>query len=184
MYKFIYWELTGGGYGKDWYKVYFIYKDDLIYYNINGKKHKFSFASSNRDTYKCNFNILPKDIQYSLLHYGEIPHIQVSRKLKVNPENLVDLINADENFKIVNKEHVKAYKKLENAVLTSTEEASKYKKELQMLRKIGIPRTFAAKLFRLNHIKSSKVVNSELGIASFIDGVKLGCILNNVIKNE
>lgn len=53
-----------------------------------------------------------------------------------------------------------------------------------MLRKIGIPRTFAAKLFRLNRIESSKVVNGELGIASFIDGVKLGCILNNLFKNE
>ena len=183
MYKFIYWELTGGGFGKDWYKVYFIHNDDYVYYAINGKKHKFSFASFN-DVYKCNFNILPKNIRYSLLHHGKIPCVQVPREVKVNPNNLIELINADENFKIINKEHVKAYKTLENAVLTSAEDASKYKKELQMLRKIGIPRTFAAKLFRLNRIESSKVVNGELGIASFIDGVKLGCILNNLFKNE
>lgn len=182
MYKFVYWELTGGGFGEDWYKVYFISNDNCIYYNINGKKQKFSFAHSRKNTYKCNFNILPNNIRYSLLHHGEIPYIQVPRKLKVNPENLLDLINADENFKIVNKEHVKAYKKLENAALTSTEDVLKYKKELQTLRKIGIPRTFVAQLFILNHTKSSKVVNGELGIASFIDSIKLGYILNNTFN--
>lgn len=180
MYKFVYWELTGGGFGKDWYKVYFISNDNCVYYNINGKKQKFSFAHSRRDTYKCNFNILPKNIRYSLLHHGEIPCVQVPREVKVNPNNLIELINVDENFKIVNKEHVKAYKKLENAVLTSAEDVSKYKKELQMLRKIGIPRTFVSQLFALNSIKNTKVVNGELGISTFIDSYKLKYILDKI----
>lgn len=182
MYKFVYWELTGGGFGKDWYNVYFApQKGRGFYFGMNGKRYKFSWVHP-KEGYRCNFNILPENIQYSLLHYGNIPCIKVPRKTKVNPNNSIELINADETFRIVSKKHVKAYIKLEKAILTSLKDVLKCKEEIQLLRGMGIPTSFARQIFRLNHTKCTKVVNGEIGIASFIDGYKLGIILNNIFN--
>lgn len=185
MYKYVYWELTGGGFGKDWYNIYFAPQDGRgFYFDINGKKYKFSWVHP-RSGYKCDFKILPEDIQYSLLHYGELPSIKVPRELKINPENLMELINADPNFRKVNKEHTRAHSRLKRAILDSLEDISKYKKEINLLRKIGIPRTFTEQIFKLTRQNSTKVINGEIGIASFIDSYKLSYILDTIIgKNE
>lgn len=184
MYKYIYWELTGGGLGKDWYHIYFAPQDGRgFYFGINGKKHKFSWVHP-EEGHKCNFNIVPENIQYSLLHYGRVPCIKVPRKTKANHNNLMELINADKDFKIVSKEHVKAYIKLEKAILNSLKDALKYKEEVQLLRGIGIPLSFAKQIFRLNNTKCTKVVNGEIGTASFINGYKLGNTLNNILNKD
>lgn len=182
--EYIYWEESGGQGEYRFYRIYFNPKGGIgTYFNIDGGEGTFSHVQPTKSSC-CRFDTLPNEIQFSLMHYGGIPTIKIPYYMCSKP--ILDLINEDKDFRIINKSIVEAYIKLKEAALKSIEDISNYKYEINCTKNVGIPYNFVKQIFNLVKVKRANCINGEIGISSFLDSVKLEIILRglNILEDN